>query len=655
MLGNMWAYIYIFQLLLVSTALGLWATHLPRVLLVPRVARFLIGFCLSPYLLGVWMAGFSLLASGAERWLFIVIPVLLSLALIIKYAPKAAKRLRGCLKRQIMRPAWANYVAYGCGLLVLGIVCLKLYVNGLLPVVAHDATFYLREALPFANARDASAINGFRGSLDGSLHGDIHGFLWPAFLSHALVNTNSDVLGFPSDQAARMAFQSTFAFMLLAVVALARTAGTMATGAVALIVLMWMPDLGYISQYSTRDAFRIIPLLTFAALLTGLKTSYLKRKIRIIPLLPVILITVFAIFGHTIGAVVITTTTLAWGVWAYGKNISKIHFFGVFFAIAIGVTLASGQFITAFAETGSITGNNVFSGSVIAGTPLQDEAVKRYEARLGGKTSLAERLVHILGKNKIQLTVFGLVSSIILAAHCIIYRRQPSNAKVFIGLTVLLGMLPFTGIFDFGKYRLSEWFVANFRYPLHWFPFAAVAGAVLLTYVFDLLTEKVRESESFFLRSVVKLLLIIAILYTTNIAITSIKTSTNWDKYWPIDGQIILDYELFKNEYFSLSRRAIENVSAGKRLLTDVSQTHYYVNYPVVILTTQSTKRIIQAKSENETFKALQDLNIGVVALDKSSISGYWDRIPFYKVLENRELFIRYGETARLRVYIVRE
>lgn len=642
-----WVYAYILQLLLISTALGLLGVYSPKVLILPRTVRFLTGFCLAPFFVGAWMIGFAALAPGASRWLFVAGPVVASLITIAKLGPRYFRSpARGCV-RVFKRLTWVNYCVYGLGIVLFGAVIAKLLHNGQFPVTAHDAVFYLREALPFATARDLAAINGFRGAADGSLNGDIHGFLFPAFLSHALLQTGQQVPGFPSDLPMRFAFQSTVVYMLLAVLAFAKTTRVRMTATIAVIFVLLAPQLYYISYASSRDGFRIVPLLLLATVLAGLKPCRFKNRIKILPLIPVAVISAFCLYGHTIGGFVVLTLGAAWAVWAYGNNMRAKYLLAVLGAIAVGLAVASGHYVAAFVETGSIAGTNVFSGDTIAGTPLWTETVRRYADRLSGATVFG-RVNAIFGQESQTISTVGLLGSVLLAASFGAGRSGRRDVRLFIGLVVLMGLLPFSGLFDLGKYRISEWFAVNYRYKLHWFVFGAVAGAAAVSYIYQRLTDNryLRAGSKSGIKLLINLLFILFL-------ISQYSTARHTVHDWQTQNADIFDF--VRQQYLSLPQAAMEKLPPGKRLLTDYGELNYYVHPPAMILTTQPTKKIIQAKSEAEALAVLQQMNIGAVALTEPNIKNFYDKIPLYQVLENSQHAVLLGKTYYIRVYMLKQ
>jgi len=130
-----------------------------------------------------------------------------------------------------------------------------------------DALIYLNEALHFATRRTLDSIPSFDGEPWDVIAGHPHGFLYQAFLAHALLVGDLHDPGFPRDLSARIAFQLVFTCLLLAIAAadaLFRRRGTIA---VALLLTFAVEPLQYISQSSSRDAFRVVPLIALAIVL----------------------------------------------------------------------------------------------------------------------------------------------------------------------------------------------------------------------------------------------------------------------------------------------------------------------------------------------------------------------------------------------------
>lgn len=622
-----WVYLYLAELLLLSMAMGCLTLHQPRILRVPRLSRFLIGFCVSPFLLGTWMIVLASLWPAASRWAFLISPSLLAIIVLALYGRRSLHRLVHSLQRSFrsLRTSWPHYVVYIAAATVLLLVTTRLVLNFPPPIRDHDALAYLGEALPFALERTPSTINTFRGAPDGTQRGDAHGFLFPAFLSHALMTNASGVPGYPNDLTVRAAFQVLFIYMLLSIAALAGTARLRGLAALAIIAVLQVPQLELLSVTRDRDAFRIIPLMLLATFLAGLSPQSLRHRMRPTLLLPAIILVAYAQAAHNLGGLIVATIALAWAIWSLWGGARWQNVLLVLVAMGVGIFLGGGHFVVAYLETGSIYGDNVFEENAIAGTPLWDAKDGRFVERLQGTGNIVDRLIVLLGRDRYRLSMTGLVAAALVLAFGIRPgQRKPEAFLLFPALMVFAVALPFTGLFDFvrlaGKYRMTEMFVGNTRYALHWYPFAAVCLAMMVAYGY-----KPARYPGKLSRIAGTVALISFTLIMTGSAIETVVSK------WRVP-------EGYGTEQFLRHvnlHRAAGQIIGEKRILIEDNRYNYYLGSNAVLMYARPTWPIVGAQSEDELRGALQKLDIGAVVLDRKSISGWWDLTLLFDFVNN--------------------
>ena len=495
-----WVRIYLLQLLLLSLALGSWTLHLPRWLRVPRMSRFLIGCCATPFVMGAWMLLMAAIVPGGRRLLFLAPPLAVAVALLVFYGPRALRRLIRDHRRTLRasRNPWPVYAVYAGVAVMLVVLVPKLVQNGRPPTLAHDASIYLSQALPFAQERSLGATSGWLGAPGDANQGSNHNFVYPAFLSHALLNTGHNPLGYPYDHAARAAFQATFICMLLSVVALASTTRYLGAGALAVILLLQVPQIEYISYQSSRDAFRIIPLMLLAATLAGVSPPKLRYRLRpaalVKLLLPPMVLAAFSLSGHTLGGLVVVTMALAWLIWGLLRKARWLNMTLVLVAMGVGLLLGGFHYLVTYLETG--TSGITFTRQTMQRRLLEEPGGLSERIHEAVSMTTPQRLATLLKRDQYRLSIAGLVGAVLaIAGWARSQRSRRAQAIPFIGLMVLTGSLPFLGVFDIGYY-FSAGFIANERYLLHWYPFAAVCVATLVVWGYNVFVHHYSERFS---------------------------------------------------------------------------------------------------------------------------------------------------------------
>jgi len=644
--SEFWIVVYLAQLLLLSLALGSLALHLPRWLMVPCLSRFLIGFCLTPFVLAVWMLFVSVVLPGSSRWFFLLPPSSVAVVILLRYGCGILRRLgrfyRRCRFRA--RELWPVYAAYICvGVLIVNVIS-KLVANGAVPVTGSDALQYLGYSLKFAQTRSVFAVTGFHDSPDGTLIGDIHGPVWHTFLSHALMTTGNNPPGYPYDYAVRVAFQVTVIYMLLAVAALAATSGYWGVPPLSLALLLQVPQFEYISTASSRDGFRIIPLVLLVTILTGLSPRKLACNFHLVALIPVVAIAAFSLAGHTLGGIVAITIGLAWSIWVLAAKAKWIKVVLVLMAMGVGFVLAGPQYIQAYLEIGRVPGAGVFREMAIAGTPMHEAWSNWLTSRMGGTASAIQRLSVLLARDQYRLSVFGLLGSVCAVLLWPKFRRQKqASIIIFIGLVTLVVAIPFTGLFDIG-FGLSDWFVRNFRYPLHWYPFAAVCVAMLLGYGYDRLMSRSNKYLRVLAGVAMVGVTLAASFLAHNIIVSKWRTNGGAEEEW-----LMAIVKPLKS--------VLQQMPAGKRLLLDNESYNYYLDNQAIVMFSRPTWDILQAKDENQAWNALKALNIGAVGLRFAEHTGYWKDMPLLDLLTNpnRAKLISVLPKLSLKIYILND
>jgi len=614
--------IYLLQLLLISLGLGCWTYHQTRLFPAPGLSRFLTGFCLSPFILGAWMFIPSALIPGASKGWFLIPPLLLACILLFLYGPRTLRRLARYFNRnpRFYSYHWIDYLAIAGAIVVLLSVLYKVGLNCTLPTINTDASSYLGEALRFTNERSLSAITGMEGSPDGSLRGEVHGFMYPAFISHALMNTSAGSFGYPHDLAAQVAFQATFIYMIIAVIALVSAIHSLSASAIALILLFQVPQFFDITYASDRDGYRIIPLLLLTVVLIGLSPNRMKRQLRPESLIAPVVLSACALAGHTLGGFVVVAMTAAWVIWVIPARPRWFNVLIVSTALGAGLLIGGTHYIKAYLDTGSVMGN-VFKENAIKDTPLWEENLKRDQSRLQGTTTITDRLKILLKRDHYRLSVPGILSALIVI---LLWKKFYSDKKLtplpFLGLIILLTILLATGIFDTTQYQLSAGFVMNFRYNLHWYPFAAVCLALIIGYVADIIDKSANQN----FKQAGLILLSILILV---VSLSSARTVRQWQaRPSGYENQWFI-------KYFDPLNGAIEQIAPDKRLLLDYNY-NYYLHNRAVVMYALPTWPVLQAKNEAEVAHSLEELHIGAIALNEMD-SSWWQVTPLYSFLTN--------------------
>jgi tetratricopeptide (TPR) repeat protein len=540
-----------------------------------------------------------------------------------------------------VRSHWPLYLGYVGALLVLVLAGSKLLLNGGTAVRSHDALLYLGRALRFAQERSLSATTGFEGSPDGAYRGDFHGFVFPAFLSHALLTTGDNPPGFPQDQAARAAFQITVLYMLLAVMALAGTSRYPGVGALAAVLLLLVPGLEYVSYHSSRDAFRIIPIMLLATVLTGLSPQRLRHRLRLPALLPPLVLAAFCLAGHTLGGLVVLMMAIAWTVWSLVHRTRWLAVALVLAAIGLGLLLGGFRYLAPYLETGTVAGQ-ISSAYAVQGTALQGREPWGESLRMVEAATPLQRLAWLLQEDRYRLSVPGLVAALLALGLWAKSRgERRTTALPLVSMMLLAIFLPFTGLVDSGVYQFSTTSVANPRYALHWYPFAAITLAMLCAHGYEVLLRRHAGNAKGLLAATALALLVLVAAYTACRTVdTDWRTTASWDE----------------GAWFAENVEPLQAVTGwlktGERLVLDDDRYNYYLGGKAVVMYTRPTWGLIRARSEGEVESELEALDIGAVALDEQFVGGWWELTALFSYLNDPQNTLLVAND-RSRIYLI--
>lgn len=615
-----WTFIYLVDLFVISFAMGSLTISATRLLPVPRWTRFVVGFASAPFLLGAWMLAVAAILPGASRIVFLLPPLIAAIPIFFWRGRQTLNWLHRDISRSVLA-VWKRHplrLASVFALVLVVLVSFKLARNSLEPIHAHDALVYLSEASIFSQERTLDAANSFRDRPDGTLQGNWHNFLWPALLSHALMHTDADVLGYPDDMAARAAFQWTVLCALLSLTALAACVRYPGASSLALLVLLQVPLFAYLSNQSSRDGFRIIPLLLLTAVLAGLSPKRLQYGFRWPYLMPPFLLAACCISGHALGGLIAVLIALAWGLWGIITRTRITRLTLVLGAVTIGLLLGGTFHLKAYSETGNFKG--LWGICNIAQLPPDEPSGKAQQAEVSKRARYAE----LFRRDQYRVSIAGLLCAMIAVFVGVRSRRsQRTGNLLFFGLVTLAITTPFLGLFDFESYMISEWFSSNFRYQMHWYPFGAVciASVTLMGYEQLLFRQKspCRTVATFILAGLILLL--------------SVTACTTVYKRWHASADKRAEFMLKVGHIAG----AMYRMPPGKRLLLEDARYNYYLGNRAMLIFSRPACEILEAQDHRQVKEALRRRNIAAVALKEESLTGHWNHSQLLHTLSDPE------------------
>jgi len=602
-----WTVAFCASLAAVALATGLAFHAMPRWLPLPGPARFLVGVALAPQLLGLLVLMVFATAPGAPWWVVHALLVAVTLLALVRSRIGA---------RRLLRVAGQSATLQLLPLLALAglfaLVIELLATNARAPLIAFDAIQYAREASLIAADRSMDAWVGHAGTADGRFRGDIHHPVYSGYLAWA---QQFDAGGGPGvgDGALRWAFQATILSMLLAlpVAGLALRWGWWAWAVVPLVLLV--PQFDYVSSSASRDAFRIVPVVGLAAVLLRLARPLAgwRSAVAAVPALTVL--GMLALMGHTLNGFVVVSMLAGWGCWALLARRRLRLVVPVGLAAALGLLAGGWTYADAWLTTRSIHGSGVLMYGVLEGTPML-QVIRALDAEAArGVVKPISRLSQALLRDGRWLAPAAVAAAAGLLAWALLQRRRLASAPIAIAVVTLVLALPVLGAFDLFGYEVSQWFVTNQRYALHWYFFLALA---LLAPVV-LIDGRLRRPRTW------APALVLAVLC----AGTWHFTLRDWYRNtWDLS---------FVENRLHVVRTAEQLIPAGRLVLED-ARWNYYLGNRHAVMYAPATRGLFLARTDDQAEQALRELGAAGLLLTTSLLGPWWSHSAMHRLVENR-------------------
>lgn len=665
---------YVLQMLLVSTALGIFTLLLPRALPVPRLARFLVGFTLAPFAIGAWVIIVGMIVPGATRWWFLAPPLVASITLIGSRGRRAWRALAEAHRRDRARAAlpWLGYTCYLGAAVVLVLLVQVMVANSNATVIAGDALVYFGEAMRFASEPGRSTMAGIEGAADGSFRGDYHGFFLPAFLAHGLMSLDSEPLAFPGPLAVGAPFQLTLAYMLLAAAACAALVRQIGAGALAVVLIPLAAPMQHISYALGRDAYRTIPLLLLILVLASVAR---RRSVPRHVLLPVMVLAAAAQVAHTLGGPIVAAIVAAW---CLTRLVQRCGLGVPVVAVAVlGLLMGGLRYADAYVDTGRLLGEidsgfgpdkpwdwvppdrlapptveipataeptaAAVTSSAPMGTPLESEPRDRPgmgATPAGFLSRMAQNVGWFLSLDSYKLSGLGLIAAI---TGIIGWGRSRGIARdspvLFISLVVFFGFVPFTGVFDWIAFDpLSTTLLTNYRYMLHWYAFAALNCVVVAFAAYEAFARRT-STRRLLAGSILGLFALIVTAGAARVVAVD----------WRAAG---LRHDAWFDESIRPLQRVVEQLEPGERILLEDQAYAYYLGPKALVLFTRPMWPLQGAQTVEEARAALERMNVRAVVLREARMDT-WNRLPFGYVLRTTAEQPEWARTVQFRVFLL--
>lgn len=335
---TLWALFFFAVLSASAIAAGAALMATPHLLPIPTAARFLCGVVCAPQLIGLLVLALFFIFPGIPWWMLHGLLALTAVAALwFARVPTRMEFHNFLILLSRQRKLSLQGLAMAALLLLIFFTGTLLVTNMKSPLIAFDALQYSREATRLGAHRDMDAWVGHTGVADGTFRGDIHHPIFVGYLAWAQQFAPTDPE--KEDSALRCAFQATFLAMLLAfpIIGLSLGWGWWAWAVIPLVLLV--PQFDYISSSSSRDAFRIVPLIILLALLLRLGCETVRSRFPYSTMLPIALASMLALMSHTLNGFAVVSLVAGWSLWIL---LSKRPWLLPVVWVAVGLGLLAG-------------------------------------------------------------------------------------------------------------------------------------------------------------------------------------------------------------------------------------------------------------------------------------------------------------------------
>ena len=475
------------------------------------------------------------------------------------------------------------------------------------PIVDSDRSHYELNARYFSEDKNSSEIDNYSDEKYGSSFQDDHGPLWVLYLADAHIvaglTANNDVLLYSN----LYIFLVYLCFLGLLSIIAAYVAGTY-KASVAAIMLFHIYYYTNLMVFGSRDAFRFVGLFLLVIYLCNTFDRVKDGKMKWYEYAAPAQFCYLSMNGHEGNVYIMLGLFLTLGLLFIVKRASIKHLLVFASSVLVGTVLGVTKTISIYLRTGKIATS---TSMVFHDTPVEAQIIEK--ANRGTDFSTVMSTYTFSVKLVVALGAIGLFVMFLNAV-------KSKNEKELLFSVLVIGMLiPLTGAMDWIGYKVSLWFFEQLRYRMYFLGLLSMTGGWLLTRQFDK-------------RVFTCVLYVLVACFTVFFLQTEKERCTE-------GGRAYLESCIkIRNEYVKLA----DNVSklTDKYVLTrDQVIAYYLINNPKLLYHPYS-EDLIQAKSDAEIKRAIDNLNVGAILLPENGIDYHnYSLLPFWNYINDDEKF----------------
>lgn len=602
---------YLFTMIISSIIFGYLCSIIIKDSTVHRMGLFAIGSSFTPCIIGTWMMFFSFIPNFRNKQFYCLFLYLILLAMLLKkfwYSIKDNFRslVYFCRNNTIMN-VW-----------FIGIICIfgwySLSISGY--QVNFDASFYMAEALKYVKDMSFHHIATHKDFYDGTLPGSVHNFLWPGYLSFALLFSENGDFGLNHDLSVYFAFILAGLYLISALWgAIVSITDSIKLACVGSLSLVYTPFFTML-RMSSRDLFRSIPILLLISLLYfDLKCSSTVNKNRGFDFI-LLLCCYYLVGGHPINIFTGGIIGIVWLVLCIVKKKVGIHIIRKTFFMMLGVFIGAYNFIYAIVDTGNISGNcSLYSENIYQGTSILEVANQYFASTMIRNNRFSDIINKIFEGDRYRVCTIAALCSIVLIV--IFLLKREINIMIPMVYTCSYILIALGRFISWGNFTYSEWLTRNKRYSYHFYTLAILCIALM---IFEISCFFVNHMKCFHkYKKIVDGLVIATICLFF------------FPMLFSIDVQEKKDFELtYYQQHGAIVYSLYKELPENDNMIIAENTWSYITDVNAKVLASHFGEPLFQAEDINDVWSFLKNNNIRYICLNSDYLSLFWKDSVFY-------------------------
>lgn len=469
------------------------------------------------------------------------------------------------------------------------------------PDIDSDRAHYQLDARYFTEDKNSWEVDHYTDEKYGSSLRDDHGPLWIMYLADAQMH--ADMMG--RDDPLRICnlavFWSVCCFYILLFLTASFLADTYFAGIVSLYLLLLYRYM-VLELFGSRDSFRFVGLLLLVLYVLNVISKITEDRANWHHHVFMLAFCHLCMNGHEGNVYIMLGMFMAVAILLILNRAKIKNLILCGSSVLCGTVLGISKTISVYLETGRISSSTIL--------PFHDTPIVQQITEINNKRADWTTIWATYTKPVIFMMCLGLIALAVMLVLSVLKKDK----TLFWGGMILSGMLlPMTGIMDWTGYEVSRWFAEQLRYRMYFLMIFAITGSWLLTGAW--VRNSVRMACAI-------LVAVVFMLYLKE----------EYDRTSIYSRPYIASCQDTVNGYRDLAD-TVASLTDGD-VFTNNQVVLYYLHGTPKLLYHIYSEELIQAKSDAEIGKAMDDLNTGAILLPESGLDYHdYSLLPFWEYI----------------------